>query len=74
MSNAMTPTTEDVIRAAANVIIEPILALLQNDPHSWSTRPCGTCRAIQSITGKSFGCYLYAQQKIESAENRGLKQ
>lgn len=56
---------ENVIRAAVNVIVEPVLGLLQEDPHSWSTRPCGTCRSIQSLTGKPFGCYVYAKQKQE---------
>lgn len=55
--------TEEVIRAAVNIIVEPLLRLLQDDPHSWSTRPCDTCRTIQSLTGKAFGCYLYAQKQ-----------
>ncbi len=36
--------------------------LLQDDPHQWSERPCPTCRAIGSVVGKPFGCYVYAQQ------------
>ncbi|KKL53656.1 hypothetical protein LCGC14_2273220, partial [marine sediment metagenome] len=36
-------TNEDTIRAAVNVIMEPILRLLQGDPHQWSKRPCPTC-------------------------------
>jgi hypothetical protein len=54
---------EKIIRAAVNILIEPILTLLQNDPHQWSTRPCPTCRAITSIIGKPFGCILKAKQK-----------
>jgi hypothetical protein len=57
-------SNEDVIRAAVNVIVGPILRLLQDDPHAWSTRHCETCRTIQSLTGKSFGCYLYAKQQV----------
>lgn len=54
--------TEDIIRAAANVIIEPILKLIQDDPHQWSTRPCQTCRIITSLTGNSFGCVKKAEE------------
>ncbi len=53
-------SNEDTIRAAVNVILEPILRLLQEDPHSWSERPCPTCRPISSIVGQPFGCYRYA--------------
>lgn len=30
--------------------------VLYADPHEFSTRPCGTCRAITAMTGKPFGC------------------
>jgi len=59
----MSVKEEEIIRAAVNVIVEPILSLLQNDPHQWSTRPCSTCRTITIITGKPFGCILMAEQK-----------
>lgn len=47
---------EELIKAAANVIIEPIINLIDNDPHMWSTRPCPTCKAISSMIGRPFGC------------------
>lgn len=53
---------EKIIKAAVNIIVEPILALIQNDPHHWSTRPCSTCSSITTIIGKPFGCILKAQQ------------
>jgi len=56
---------EKIIRAAVNIIVEPILALIQNDPHQWSIRPCSTCEAITSIIGKPFGCILKAKQTIK---------
>ena len=34
--------------------------LLYEDPHQWSTRPCGTCRTASGLIGKPYGCYRYA--------------
>ena len=50
---------EDIIRAAVIVLMGPVIDLIQNDPHQWSTRPCSTCQAITSIIGKPFGCIRY---------------
>ena len=47
---------DDLLEAAAQKLLTPILRLLQNDPHQWSTRPCQTCQAITDIVGKPFGC------------------
>ena len=58
-------TKEEVIKAATYVLIEPILSLIYNDPHQWSTRPCSTCKAITSIVGRPFGCILKAKQTIK---------
>lgn len=46
-------------------VVRAILDLIQADPHSWSARPCSTCRAVGSIVGQPFGCYVYAAQKSE---------
>lgn len=54
---------EDAIRAAARVLMQAALDLLQDDPHSWSTRGCPTCRAVGAIVGSPFGCYRYALQR-----------
>lgn len=56
---------DQVIQAAARVLMSTALDLLQADPHSWSTRPCPTCRPISAIIGRPFGCYLYAIQHQE---------
>jgi len=68
-------TDEKVIKAAVNVLMKPILDLLQDDPHMWSMRPCSTCRAISSMVGKPFGCYFYAQkmreQKCKKEDSNG---
>lgn len=37
--------------------------LLYADPHQWSTRPCGTCRAITAMVGKKFGCDRFREEK-----------
>ena len=56
-----------IIQAAVQIIVKPVLNLIQNDPHQWSTRPCSTCKTISELTGKDFGCVLYAKE-------RGIKQ
>ena len=54
---------KEIIQAAAQILIDPILRLMQEDQHSWGDRPCGTCQAISSIAGKSFGCYEYQRRR-----------
>lgn len=54
---------DELIRSAIRVIMKPVLDLIQEDPHLWSTRPCPTCKAISSIIGKPFGCTLKALEK-----------
>lgn len=54
---------EDVIRAAGKMITGRILALMQVDPHSWSTRPCDTCRTVSALAGEPFGCVKYSLDK-----------
>jgi hypothetical protein len=54
---------QDIVRAAAGVLLEAALRLIQDDPHQWSERGCPTCRAVGAIIGKPFGCYAYAQQR-----------
>lgn len=56
---------ETMIRAAANVVIGPVLELIQRDNHSWSERPCGTCRTITTMLGQPFGCYLHQQERAK---------
>lgn len=66
---------DGIVRAAANVLAGAALQLIQDDPHQWSERSCQTCRAVGSIIGKPFGCYVYAQQRAEQrAEQRARAQ
>ena len=37
-------------------LAEVIARLFESDPHSYSTRPCETCRNISRLLGRSFGC------------------
>lgn len=53
---------EEVVKAAARVLIASALNILQSDPHQWSMRPCPTCRAVSAIVGRPFGCDLYRIQ------------
>lgn len=56
-----------VIQAAALVLMDAALRLLQNDLHSWGARPCQTCRSVGAIVDRPFGCYVYAQQQRQRA-------
>jgi hypothetical protein len=60
------PEAYEIAQAAANLLVQAILDLIQADPHQWSARPCQTCRSISTIAGKPFGCYEF--QRI-----RGIK-
>lgn len=51
------------IQAAARILMETVLKLIQNDSHHWSKRPCSTCSSISTIVGKPFGCYKYREDK-----------
>ncbi len=41
--------------------MKAVADLLYSDPHSWSKRPCGTCKSISAIVGFKFGCYRYME-------------
>lgn len=56
-------TIKKVIQEAAQMLLDVVLNELQSDPHSWSERPCSTCRTISAIVGRPFGCYEYARLK-----------
>ena len=54
--NLKQKSTKEVIKEAAHVLLDSVLKLIEKDPHSWSNRPCQTCRTVSSILGKPFGC------------------
>ncbi len=47
---------KDIIRAAAFLIADIALDVIEEDPHSWSSRPCPTCKTVSSLIGRPFGC------------------
>lgn len=51
------PASED----AANRVLHAVLAAIEADPHSWSTRPCASCSAVSAIVGRPFGCLKKAE-------------
>lgn len=61
-------TPEELIKAAARVLMDSVLQLIQDDPHMWSDRPCPTCRTISSIVEHKFGCYTYADSRALARE------
>lgn len=54
---------EEVILAASRIITRQVNEVLYGDGHTWSTRPCETCRTITSLIGESFGCVRYAKER-----------
>ena len=54
---------DEIVQAAARVLMEAALQLIEADSHQWSTRGCQTCRAVGSLVGRSFGCYKYAEMR-----------
>lgn len=61
---------EQMLKMTVRVLFNAVLGMLQEDPHTWSTRPCQTCRAISGIIGEPFGCYLYAEQRRKEKEKK----
>lgn len=59
----MTDHPNDILAAAVNILLGPVLDLIQVDPHHWSTRPCPTCRTVSALVQRPFGCELYRQQR-----------
>ena len=61
--NELIEETATIIRAGILVAVGPVLELIYKDPHSWSTRPCATCRAASAIIGQPFGCDRYRKER-----------
>lgn len=53
-------TAADLVKAAAEKLLDAALKVIQDDPHQWSGRPCSSCRAVTAIYGKPFGCIARA--------------
>jgi len=67
-----------IVQAAAQILMDTALRLIQEDPHQWSDRHCPTCRSISAISGKPFGCYEYQRRRKapappQAAESKGEK-
>lgn len=54
-----TEEQEYTIGLVKRILLKPILDLIQNDPHQWSSRPCSTCRTISQMIEEPFGCELF---------------
>lgn len=66
--------TEQVIQAAALVLMRSALELIQNDPHQWSERGCQTCRAVSTILREPFGCVLFGlKARAERGRSRTVE-
>lgn len=45
-----------VLDAATRRLVDAALRLIEDDPHSFGTRPCQTCTAVSALVGRPFGC------------------
>lgn len=54
------------VKAAVAVIMGSVVEAIGVDGHSWSDRPCQTCRVVSGIIGRPFGCYWYQEKKGKS--------
>lgn len=57
------PTTDDIVKAAAKLLVDAALGMLEKDNHYYGTRPCGTCSAVSGLIGRDFGCVRLRKQK-----------
>jgi hypothetical protein len=55
----------EIIQAAARLISDTALNLLECDTHQFQARPCSTCQAISNLFGRPFGCELKQIRRIE---------
>ena len=44
---------------ALDILRDTILNIIENDSHTWGTRPCQSCQTISSIIKKPFGCIAH---------------
>lgn len=61
--NATEQASLEVVQACARVLVRAALALIEGDPHQYSTRPCPTCRTISNLMAEPFGCNKKAGEK-----------
>lgn len=52
-----------VVSAAALLLVDAALRLIEGDSHEFGSRPCVTCRTVSSLVGRSFGCVAFAEKK-----------
>jgi hypothetical protein len=52
-----------LVQATARTLMGAALSLIENDPHSFSTRPCSTCSAVSAIAGRAWGCSAKANRE-----------
>lgn len=61
---------DEVVRAAGRAVAKSAFDLIYADPHSWSTRPCPTCRAVSALFDVPFGCSRKALEALSQEKSR----
>lgn len=54
---------EETLHAAARILCQAALDLIEKDPHQWSKRPCTTCQTVSVLIGRPFGCSKMALER-----------
>jgi hypothetical protein len=53
---ASAPVQPEALKAAALVLVDAALRVVEGDPHQFGKRPCDSCRTISRLLGRAFGC------------------
>ena len=72
----MSTPAEEVIRAAAQVLMDAVLRALDDDQHEFGSRGCATCRFVSQMAGWDFGCvrrYKRAQLRARETVEGGKR-
>ena len=64
-------SADEIVQAAARVVVNAALRALDGDIHEYGTRGCETCRFVTQIAGWDFGCVRrYKEVQARAAARR----
>lgn len=58
-----------LLKERPSAVVES-LRVLNEDNHSYSMRPCATCKTISAALGEPFGCYYYQKKRSNHDRTR----
>lgn len=54
---------ETDLQKAVKIVSEAAMNVLYHDAHSWSARPCLTCKTITALLKFDVGCVRFAKER-----------